>query len=74
MLGLMVTVSAINSKLGCLFLPNVNTSTYGLNSLFRNSIISWNSHIKFFNKDVIVSMSKKQLKTKLRNICYLPIK
>ena len=26
------TVSAINSELGCLFLPNANTSTYGLNS------------------------------------------
>ena len=35
------TVSTINSELGCIFLPNVNTSTYGLNSLYRNSIISW---------------------------------
>ena len=59
------TVSTINSKLGCLFLPNVNTSTYGLNSLFRNSIISWNSYIKLFNKDV-VSMSKKELKNKIK--------
>ena len=33
------TVSTINSKKGCLFLPNVNNSTYGLNSLLRNSII-----------------------------------
>ena len=44
------TVSTINSQLGCLFLPNVNTSTYGLNSLYRNSIISWNSYIKLFNR------------------------
>ena len=59
------TVSTINSKLGCLFLPNVNTSTYGLNGLFRNSIISWNPYIKLFNKDV-VSMSKKELKNKIK--------
>ena len=58
-------VSTINSKLGCLFLPNVNASTYGLNSLFWNSIISWNSYIKLFNIDV-VSMSKKELKNKIK--------
>ena len=57
------TVSTINSKLGCLFLPNVNTSTYGLNSLFRNSIISWNSYIKLFDD---VSMAKKELKHKIK--------
>ena len=31
------TVGTITSKLGCLFLPNVDTSTYGF-SLLRNSI------------------------------------
>ena len=59
------TVSTINSELGCLFQPNVNTSTYGLNSLFRNSIISWNFYTKLFNKDV-VSMSKNELKNKIK--------
>ena len=62
------TVITINSKLGCLFLPNVNTSTYGLNRLFRNSIISWNSYIKLFNKDV--SMSKKELKNKIKKYMF----
>ena len=60
------TVSTINSELGCLFLPNVNTSIYGLNSLYRNSIISWNSYIKLFNNDDVVSMSKKELKNKIK--------
>ena len=58
------TVSTINSELGCLFLPNVKTSTYGLNSLYRNSINSWNYYIKLFNNDDVVSMSKKELKTR----------
>ena len=30
-----INVSTINSKLGCLFLPSVNSSTYGLNSLYE---------------------------------------
>ena len=59
------TVSTINSELGFLLQPNVNTSTYGLNSLFRNSIISWNFYTKLFNKDV-VSMSKNELKNKIK--------
>ena len=51
-------VSTINSKLGCLFLLNVNTSTYGLNTLYRNSIITWNFYINLFNKEDAVSMPK----------------
>ena len=58
------TVSTINSELGCLFLPDVNNSTYGLNSW--NSIISWNSYIKLFNNDDVVSMSKNELKNKTK--------
>ena len=68
------TVSTINSKKECLFLPNVNTSAHGLNSLLRNSIISWNSYIKLFKNDDVAEMSKNELKTRLKNICYLPTK
>ena len=63
-------VNTINSDLGCLFLPNVFTSTYGLNSLFRKSIISWNTYVRLFNKEDIVSIFKNGLKTKLKNTCY----
>ena len=56
------TVSTINSKKGCLFLPNVNT----LNSLLRNSIISWNSYIKLFKNDDVAEMSKSELKNKIK--------
>ena len=62
------TVSTLNSKLGCLYLPNVNTTTYGLNSLYINLIISWNSYTKLFNKEDVVSMCKNELKTRLRNV------
>ena len=58
-------VNTINSDLGCLFLPNVFTSTYGLNSLFRKSIISWNTYVRLFNKEDIVSISKNGLKNKI---------
>ena len=59
-------INTINSDLGCLFLPNVKSTTYGLNSLNRNSIISWNIYVKLFNKDDIVSMSKNELKNKIK--------
>ena len=59
-------VNTIKSDLGCLFLPNVNSTTYGLNSLNRNSIISWNTYVKLFNKDDIVTMSKNELKNKIK--------
>ena len=62
-------VNTINSDLRCLFLPNVFTPTYGLNSLFRKSIISWNTYVRLFNKEDIVSISKNGLKTKLKNTC-----
>ena len=60
------TVSTINSDLGCLFLPNVNSTTYGLNSLYRNSIINWNTYTILFNKDNLVTMSKNELKSKIK--------
>ena len=69
------TVNTINWKLGCLFLPSVNSSTYGLNSLYRNSIISWTFYVKLFNKEDVVSMSKNELKSKIKkHICYPSIK
>ena len=59
-------VNTINSDLGCLFLPNVCTSTYRLNSIYRKSIISWNTYVRLFNKEDIVSISKNALKNKIK--------
>ena len=55
-------VSTINSDLGCLLLPHVSSSTYGLNSINRNSIVKWNAYVKLFNKDNLVNLSKYVLK------------
>ena len=60
------TVRTINSDLGCLLLPNVTSSTYGLNSLYRNSIVNWNTYVKLFNKENIVKMTKNELKNKIK--------
>ena len=38
-----------NAKLGCLFIPFVSTSRYGLRSITRQSILSWNSLCKALN-------------------------
>ena len=38
-----------NSELGCLFVPHCSTTKYGLNSITRRSIISWNLFSKKFN-------------------------
>ena len=59
-------INTINSDLGCLFLPTVNSTKYGLNSVYRNSIISWNFYVKLFNKDNISTMSKNELKNKIK--------
>ena len=53
-------VSTINSELGCLQLPRV--LTYGLNSIYRNSIVNWNTYVKLFKNDNIVNMSKNRLR------------
>ena len=60
-------VSTINSELGCLQLPRVLTSTYGLNSIYRNSIVNWNTYVKLFKNDNIVNMSKNRLKDMIMN-------
>ena len=65
MLGLTVILLVLLT-LKTLFVPNVNTSTYGLNSLIRNSIISWNSYIKLFKNDDVAEMSKNELKNKIK--------
>ena len=60
------TISTIKSDLGGLVLPHVSSSTYGLNSIYRNSIVNWNTYVKLFNKN-IARMSKSELKNKIKN-------
>ena len=38
----MTSIDTRNSTLGCIFIPSVNSTRYGLNSIIRKSIVSWN--------------------------------
>ena len=59
-------IKTIKANLGCLLLPHVNSTTYGLNSIYRKSIISWNTYAKLFYNDDIIEMSKPELKNKIK--------
>ena len=60
------TINTIKSDLGCLLLPHVSTSTYGLNSLYRNSIVDWNTYVKLFKQHNIIIMTKNELKNNIK--------
>ena len=52
-----------NSTMGSLFIPHINTTKYGLNSIYRKSIEAWNYFIKE-NKNInIGDVSRTKLKT-----------
>ena len=53
-----------NSKLGCLFIPYVSTSKYGLNSITRKSILSWNLLCKAL-KCNLANLSRSVAKKKI---------
>ena len=50
-----------NSWLGCLFVPSINSTTYGLNSITQQAIYNWNSTTKA-HKTNISDLSRYQLK------------
>ena len=64
------TVNAIHGKgtksqqLGCLFVPHSSTKKYGLSSITRKCINSWNRFLKVFNCS-LKTLSKFSLKTKI---------
>ena len=39
----MTSINTRNSTLGCIFIPSVNSTKYGLNSIIRKSIVSWDT-------------------------------
>ena len=57
-------INTKSSRLGCLFIPHVSTHTYGLNSITRKSITSWNYFSKLF-KSNLSELSRSMLKNKL---------
>ena len=53
-----------NSELGCIFVPHFTTIKYGINSITRRSIDSWNFFSKKFNcklKDITRSVLRKNI-------------
>ena len=54
----------VNSGLGCLFTPFAHTTRYGLNSITRKCITSWNYFSKLFNVD-LSSLGRRTLKGKI---------
>ena len=57
-------VQTRNSNLGCLFTPNKNTTTYGLNSITQKSIRTWNAITKEIKTD-LAELSRHKLKSLL---------
>ena len=53
-----------NTHAGCLFVPTSKSTTYGLNSITRQSITSWNDMTGQFNTDLL-QLSRYSLKSKL---------
>ena len=57
------SIGTKNAKLGCLFIPFVSTSKYGLNSITIQSILSWNTLCKALNCNLAAfsrSVAKKK--------------
>ena len=48
------------SKAGCLEIPNVNTNSYGINSLSYQSISTWNSLSKIYANSVDTQFAKRK--------------
>ena len=57
-----------NSEAGCVFIPFVNTTKYGLNSIKRKAIIAWNHLARLFIGINMSKLSRNNLKIKIRNI------
>ena len=55
------TNNTISSDLGCLFIPFLTTTRYGLNSITRHCIDNWNFFSKALNTDLTI-LSRPMLK------------
>ena len=58
------SIGTKSNQLGCLFIPHVSTKKYGLNSITRKSISSWNYFSKLFNCN-LSQLSRPVLKNKI---------
>ena len=58
------SIGTKSNKLGCIFVPHVSTTRYGLHSITRKSICSWNYFSKFFDCN-LSELSRSVLKNKL---------
>ena len=61
----MRSIRTKGSELGCLFTPYFATTKYGLNSITRKCIDSWNMFSKTFNIDLL-TFSRPSLKEKIK--------
>ena len=57
-------INTINSELGCLFTPYMSTARYGLQSITRQCIKSWNFFTRELNTD-LSKLSRPNLKKKI---------
>ena len=56
--------NTVNSDLGCLFTPYLSTTRYGLNSITRKCIDSWNEASRLLKID-LTTLSRPVLKSKM---------
>ena len=60
-------VTTRNSKNGCLFVPSVNSTKYGLNSIKIKAIVAWNCFIKIFKNLNLLELSRSKLKANIKS-------
>ena len=59
-------ISTKNSVLGCIFTPYLSTTKYGLNSITRKCIDSWNGFSRLFKK-IVSTLSRQCLKSRIQD-------
>ncbi len=63
----LIPITTRNSKLGCLFIPSIVSTRYGINSITRKSIISWNFFANKFKETKICNMTRYKLKNEIKD-------
>ena len=63
------TITTRNANEGNLFIPYSNTTRYGLNSIYRKSIVSWNYFTKQL-KENLGGLSRDKLKKLITDQIY----
>ena len=59
-------IGTVNSALGCMFTPYSSTTRYGLNSITRKCVDSWNEFSRFFKID-LATLTRPCLKEKIQD-------